>query len=357
MSHLIIFQQYTATMPSSDEDNVPRWSRFLGNRDVSTLKRVERPSSLIEDRQSDSEHRSLDTPSIDTVIHIDTGQEQLPVRQDQPKHQLRRKKGRIFSKGGVLGALRKFSGNRSPSSSSDPEDAPSRPHIVPPLHDSSHPERSSIRRKYDVGHGYAAVGKSSKAIGSAFRRDLTLIDPRYALTAQEKLLEIMELIKVRTASPWVTLQRLAELDDTFDGQERQGLLEIARAAANVASKEYSGVRRTRPKKLVARALERNAVVPLSEVNNYREYVGRLRLQAEEMQDSVWGLAVFQEASHGVEHVRRCFNEMSDVMKRGDTEADMIEIRWLVERKCMFWAAVDILTADDTQLDKHESMHD
>lgn len=52
---------------------------------------------------------------------------------------------------------------------------------------------------------------------------------------------------------------------------------------------------------------------------------------------------------------RC--QMSDVMERGDTEADMTEIWWWQERRCMFWAAVDILTAGDMQLESHESKHD
>lgn len=47
--------------------------------------------------------------------------------------------------------------------------------------------------------------------------------------------------------------------------------------------------------------------------------------------------------------------MSDLTERGNAEGDMAEIRWLVERKCTFWAAVDILTADDIPLGEVEAM--
>jgi len=242
-------------MPSSDEDSISRWSQFLGHRDVS---RPERPSSL-------------DVQSIDTAIHVDSSHEQPATSPKQPRLSLRRKKGRIFDQG-FLGAFRKLSGNKSPSSSSDPEDAPNSPRIVPPLHDTSDPERYSIRHPNDVGNGSPAVGTSSKAVGSAFKRDMVLVDPGCALTPHEKFLEIAELVQVRTASAGVTLQRVAELGYEIDGQERQGLLTIARSAADVALREYSRVCRTRPKAPLVHMLERNAEVPLLGVNDCREYI-------------------------------------------------------------------------------------
>lgn len=282
---------------------------------------------------------------MNTAVHVDTSQEQVAPRIQQPKHQLRRKKGRIFDNG-ILGAFRKIGGNISPSTSSDPEDAPNRPHIVPPLHDSSDPERSTLRERNDVEHGPAAVAKRRL---SAFRRGEALLDPGSGLSPQGKLAETAELMRVRTAAAGVTLQRLAELGDgELDGQGRQGLLAIARAAANVASKEYARVRRTRPKAPLARMLERNAELPFAEVHDYGEYLRCLRWQVRELRDGVWGLSGFREASRRLENVRKRFNETSESMGRGGLAADMAEIRWLVERKCMFWAAVDILTADSTQ---------
>ena len=279
-------------------------------------------------------------------------QEQPPTSQKQPEHQLKRKKGRIFG----VEPLKKTSGNKSTSSSSDSEDAPNRPHILPPLHDSSSdPERSSIPQENDVSRGQAAIGTSSNVAGSAFRLNNALIDPGYGLTVHEKLSEVTELMQVRTASAGVTLQRLAELGYELDGQQRQSLLAIARSAGNFASKEYARVRRTRPKTPLTRMLERNAEVPLADVHDYKEYLSCLQWQAKELQDGVEGLAGFREVFCGVEDLRKRLDGISDVMERGDSAADMAEIQWWVERKCMFWAAIDILTAGITQSSQAEDM--
>lgn len=140
---------------------------------------------------------------------------------------------------------------------------------------------------------------------------------------------------MKTAATGVTLQRLAELGDKLDRRERQHLLVIARKAANVASKAYARVRRTRPKAPLARMLERNVKVPLAEVQDYGEYLRCLQWQARELASGVWGLGGFREASRDVQRVRKCLDEMSGTVEYGGVEADVIEIRWWVERKCMF----------------------
>jgi hypothetical protein len=235
---------------------------------------------------------SLNARPTNTAIHVDTGQEQQLAVHQQPQHQLRREKGRIFDNG-FLGALKKIGSNKSPSLSSDPEDAPNRPHIVPPLHDSSDPERSTLRERNDVEHGPAAVARQRL---SAFGRGEALLDPGSGLSPQDKRAETTELMRVRTAAAGGTLQRLVELNGELDGQGQQDLLTIAKAAANVASKEYARVRRTRPKAALARMLERNAEVPFAEVHDYEEYLRCLRSRARELQDGVRGLGGFWETS-------------------------------------------------------------
>jgi hypothetical protein len=153
-------------------------------------------------------------------------------------------------------------------------------------------------------------------------------------------------MRVKTAAAGVTLQRFAELGDELDGRKRQDVLAVARAAANVAWKEYARVRRTRPKAPLARMLERNAEVPFAEVQDYGEYLRCLQWRARELQSGVWGLGGFWEVSRDIENIRKCLDEMSEMMEHRGAEADVNEIRWWVERKCMFWAAVDILTADN-----------
>lgn len=101
--------------------------------------------------------------------------------------------------------------------------------------------------------------------------------------------------------------------------------------------------------------ERNAEVPLADVKDHREYVKCSQLQARELQNGVQGLSGFREASRGVENVQKHLDEISRILERGDSAADITEIRWWVERKCMFWAAVDILTTDNVELEQGGDM--
>ena len=55
----------------------------------------------------------------------------------------------------------------------------------------------------------------------------------------------------------------------------------------------------------------------------------------------------------MEDLQKRLDGIFDVMERGDSAADMAEIQWWVERKCMFWAAIDILTAGVTQSNQAE----
>lgn len=133
-----------------------------------------------------------------------------------------------------------------------------------------------MRQQNNAEHGLVAAGGRSK---QAFKRDRALPDPGSGLSPQDKLAETIELIQVKTAATGVTLQRLAELGDKLDRRERQDLLVIARTAANVASKAYARVCRTRPKAPLARMLERNVELPFAEVQDYGEYLRCLQWQA------------------------------------------------------------------------------
>jgi hypothetical protein len=102
-------------------------------------------------------------------------------------------------------------------------------------------------------------------------------------------------------------------------------------------------------------LERNAEVPLVGVNDYREYLRCLQLQARELRNGAQGFGRLREAIHGVENVQRSLAEASDMVKREDSAAEMAEIQWWVERRCMFWAAVDILTTNNVQVEQAGDM--
>ena len=214
---------------------------------------------------------SLDSRHIDGVPTANAGEEDLSPGREQPKHLLRRKKGRIFDR--VI--LRNIGLGHSPTFS-DPEDAPNRPHIVPP------PERSN-------GLG--------------------------GITPREKLSELSELLHVRTASSKITLQRLAELDSPLSAEERTSLLTIARSAAETALKEYNPVRHTqRPTMLSAGTLERNAAVPRAGMLGYNEYLQAIQVQAKELQAGVKVLDDSQEATDGIDRVRKCLDGLFNAIK-------------------------------------------
>lgn len=155
----------------------------------------------------------------------------------------------------------------------------------------------------------------------------------------------MELLRVRTASSEITLQHLAELDSPLSAEERISLLKIARSAAETAQKEYNRARHTqRPRMLSAGTLERNAAVPHAGMLGCKEYLQNLQVQTTELQAGVEVLDDSQEATDGIDRVRKCLDELFNAIEQGGAGAEMAEIRWWVKRKCMFWAAVDLLIA-------------
>jgi hypothetical protein len=196
-----------------------------------------------------------------------------------------------------------------------------RPQIVPPLEDSSGFGGSGVERPY---------------------------------TTQEKVLEITELLRVKTASSNITLQRLAELESSLGAKERPSLLKTAKSAAAAAQKEYNRMRNIRkPAGSRVSVSARNSEVPLPDVQSDREYVHRVQLQAERLQLGMQGFAAFQEGLGGVGSVKGCLADISATTERRNAGAETAEIRWSIERKCMFWAAVDLLMADAISFEEAE----
>jgi hypothetical protein len=214
------------------------------------------------------------------------GEEDFSPQHEQPRHPLRQKKGRIFGR-----AVFRELGMSMVSSPSDPEDAPNRPHSVPPLEDSSDFGGSGVQRPY---------------------------------TTHKKVLEITELLQGKTASSNITLQRLAELESSLGAKERTSL---AKSAAAAAQKEYNRMRNIRkPAGSRVSVLARNAEVPLPDVQSDREYVHRVQLQAERLRLGMQGFAAFQESLGGVGSVKGCLAEISAATERRDAGAETAEIR-------------------------------
>jgi hypothetical protein len=79
----------------------------------------------------------------------------------------------------------------------------------------------------------------------------------------------------------------------------------------------------RPRMLSIGTLERHAEVPLPELRDYKGHLQGLQLQAKELQNGMWGFAVFEKAPDGIKRGRRCLDELPDTIQRGDKEAEMM----------------------------------
>jgi hypothetical protein len=266
-------------------------------------------SSAISSRYQVTEMPSSEEGSISRLSRSKVEEEDFSPRSEQTIHPLRRKKSRIFHKASSRG----ISLEKRPSFS-DSEDAPNRPHIVPPREYSSDPENYNTQ------------------------------------TREEKFAELTKLLRVPIASSNITLQRLGELESAPVAMQRKALLSAAKSAVSVAQAEYTRVHGIKQSVgLLTPTLRRNAQVPLPYVQSYREYLRRIQMQAKQLHDDMRGLFMSQEGHDGIGSVQESLEEMSALVNRRDVEAEMMEIRWLVQRKCMFWAAVDLLTADTLHL--------
>jgi hypothetical protein len=74
------------------------------------------------------------------------------------------------------------------------------------------------------------------------------------------------------------------------------------------------------------------------------------LQVKQLDDAVSGFSALQEAMDGI---REMLDGMCMAIKLGGEEVEMAELRWLVERECMYWAAIDIMAERTVELERDE----
>jgi hypothetical protein len=80
-------------------------------------------------------------------------------------------------------------------------------------------------------------------------------------------------------------------------------------------------------------------LPLPDVDDYEHYLRKLKLQVKQLEDSVSCFPALQGAAEGIGEM---LDGMCVAIKLGGDDVEMAELRWLVERKCMYWAAIDIM---------------
>jgi hypothetical protein len=118
------------------------------------------PFVLDGDPENSDVNGSRNAESATNDVHINGQQDDITIDHDGHRHQLRRQAGQLFDPS-EFNELRRFYASRNTTSSSlqvsDPEDAPNRPHIVPPQDGWSSTEESSPRQIFPPEWGTLVV--------------------------------------------------------------------------------------------------------------------------------------------------------------------------------------------------------
>jgi hypothetical protein len=168
-----------------------------------------------------------------------------------------------------------------------------------------------------------------------FQEDVDVIVPK-----------ICNLIDLRTASPTHFLRLLATLPSNLYEVHRRTLLRAARSAVGVAYGEFSLARSAAARQGTSDKPSSNWMfrIPFADVRDFKGYVNEVNEQAENLNNSMRGFEFFDVAEpdcrRAMESVRISFGRTVP----GSAETEMAEIRWAVERKCMYWAAVTMMEA-------------
>jgi hypothetical protein len=155
--------------------------------------------------------------------------------------------------------------------------------------------------------------------------------------------EIGQLIRVRTASPTYALKRLAALSPDLNDVYRGRLLETAKSAVEVAYAEFERARKTGWENLAGDwAFTLMSWMPFAEVRDFRKYVDEVKVAAEDLDDSTLGFGFFEAAAVDCRRARESVGKATGGIV--DKAAQVSEIRWVIERKCMYCAAIDMMDA-------------
>ena len=158
------------------------------------------------------------------------------------------------------------------------------------------------------------------------------------------ILELGDLIKCQTANPVHTLQRLDGLESLLKTNvlHRGNLLETANLAVQVAYSDFDRSRHAARQRMSGK--EPAPTIHLADIRDLRTYVDTSLLLTKELENSMSNCGALQ---HLTLHYRYAAEGLKVVVKnvaRGGADAELMEIRWTVERKCMYWDAVAMMDA-------------
>jgi hypothetical protein len=165
------------------------------------------------------------------------------------------------------------------------------------------------------------------------------------------IIELGHLIKCQTANPVHTLQRLDGLESLLktNGLHRGNLLETAKLAVQVAYSDFDRARHAARQRMSGK--EPAPTIHLADIRDLRTYVDTSLLLTKELENSMSNCGALQ---HLVLHYRYAAEGLKVVVKnvaRGGADAELMEIRWTVERKCMYWDVVAMMDARIGEADR------
>lgn len=212
------------------------------------------------------------------------------------------------------------------------------------------PERKYKTQRYQITPSPEQDGKllrSPRPFSWASRdaRGLGGADPKQNET--KLVLKVGDLIKLQTASPAYTLMRLGAIESQLklNDTHRAHLLETARFALQVSYGEFDRVRdAARQRTTKGGGSDREPTIQFADVRDLQTYASTAKLLTEELDNSLSNFGVFQGVSGHYGRVAERLSSVIEEVGRGGAEAEIMEIRWAVERKCMYWADVDMMDA-------------
>jgi hypothetical protein len=91
-------------------------------------------------------------------------------------------------------------------------------------------------------------------------------------------------------------------------------------------------------------LSRTSRLPFADMRDFETYAFEVGIAARELRESVLGFGILEVALFHCKGAENYMEEISSGTKWGGTIAQEREIQWAVERKCMYWADVEMMDA-------------
>jgi hypothetical protein len=166
---------------------------------------------------------------------------------------------------------------------------------------------------------------------------------RFQENVDDIVADLCSLIDLRTEIPTYFLRRLADLPPALPDVHRRTLLRTARSAVGVAYGEFARARSAAREGHMPARIQMFRI-PFPDVRDFTDYVGEVIDLAENLNDSVRGFGFFDVAGTDCRRAMDYLRVAHGGIVPESAAAEMAEIRWAVERKCMYWSAVTMMRA-------------